>query len=108
MLRAILLSLIVFQIAAHAVFAKEPAKPGKAAAGTHAPKDAKPGSYEDWCEEHGVPESLDTRCDKSLIPAFKATGDWCKIHGLPLSQDLKCNPNLKIVRPAKVPAKGGK
>ena len=108
MLRAILLSLIVFQFAAPSVFAKEAAKPGKAAAGTHAPKDAKPGSYEDWCEEHGVPESLDTRCDKSLIPAFKATGDWCKIHGLPLSQDLKCNPKLKIVRPAKGPAKGGK
>ena len=55
-----------------------------------------------------MPESLDTRCDKSLIPAFKATGDWCKIHGLPLSQDLKCDPDLKIVRPVKVPAKGGK
>jgi hypothetical protein len=108
MLRAILLSLIVFQFAANSAFAKEPDKPGKAAAGIHASKDAKPGSYEDWCEEHGVPESLDTRCDKSLIPAFKATGDWCKIHGLPLSQDLKCNPNLKIVRPAKGTTKGGK
>jgi hypothetical protein len=108
MLRAILLSLIVFQFAAPSAFAKDPANPGKAAAAVHAPKDAKPGSYEDWCEEHGVPESLDTRCDKSLIPAFKATGDWCRIHGLPLSQDLKCNPNLKIVRPAKGAAKGGK
>ena len=108
MLRAILLSLIVFQFAAPSAFAKDSTKPGKATAGVHASKDAKPGSYEDWCEEHGVPESLDTRCDKSLIPAFKATGDWCKIHGLPLSQDLKCNPNLKIVRPAKGAAKGGK
>jgi hypothetical protein len=108
MLRAILLSLIVFQFATPSAFAKEAAKPGNASDGVHASKDAKPGSYEDWCEEHGVPESLDTRCDKSLIPAFKATGDWCRIHGLPLSQDLKCNPKLKIVRPAKVPAKGGK
>lgn len=108
MLRTIFLSLIVFPLAAYPAFATEQAKPGKAASGVHAPKDAKPGSYEDWCEEHGVPESLDTRCDKSLIPAFKATGDWCKIHGLPLSQDLKCNPNLKIVRPAKGAAKGGK
>ena len=108
MLRAILLSMIVFQFAAPSAFAKEAAKPVKAASGVHAPKDAKPGSYEDWCEEHGVPESLDTRCDKSLIPAFRATGDWCKIHGLPLSQDLKCNPTLKIVRPSKGAVKKGK
>jgi hypothetical protein len=67
----------------------------------HGSKSAKPGSYEDWCGEHGVPESMDTRCDKSLIPAFKATGDWCDKHGLPKSQDKKCNPNLKIVRPPK-------
>jgi hypothetical protein len=64
-------------------------------------KNAKPGSYWDWCEEHQVPESLDTRCNPALIPAFKATGDWCKKHGLPLSQDKKCNPNLEIVRPPK-------
>ena len=104
MLRAVLLSLIAFQFAANPAFAKEPAKPGKAAAGVHASKDARPGSYEDWCEEHGVPESLDTRCDKSLIPAFKATGDWDEKHGLPKSQCKKCNPKLKIVRPPK----GGK
>ena len=73
----------------------------KAKKDLHGPKGAKPGSYEDWCGEHGVPESLDTRCDKSLIPAFKATGDWCDKHGLPKSQDKKCNPNLKIVRPPK-------
>lgn len=64
-------------------------------------KNAEPGSYWDWCPEHQVPESLDTRCNPALIPAFKATGDWCKKHGLPLSQDKKCNPNVKIVRPPK-------
>ena len=67
----------------------------------HGAKDAKPGSYEDWCSEHGVPESQDTRCNKALIPAFKATGDWDAKHGLPKSQCKKCNPNLKIVRPPK-------
>jgi hypothetical protein len=67
----------------------------------HAPKDVVPGSHEDWCEEHQVPESQDTRCDPSLIPAFKATGDWCEEHGVPESQCLKCNPDLKIVRPPK-------
>lgn len=67
----------------------------------HGAKGAKPGSYEDWCGEHAVPESMDTRCDQSLIPAFKATGDWCDKHGLPESQCLKCNPKLKIIRPPK-------
>ena len=60
-----------------------------------------PGSYEDWCEEHGVPESACSRCDPSLIPAFKAVNDWDEEHGLPMSQCLKHNPNLKIVQPAK-------
>jgi len=59
------------------------------------------GSYEDWCDEHGVPETACTRCDASLVPAFKAVGDWDEEHGLPKSQCLKCNPNLKIVRPPK-------
>ncbi|MCC6551673.1 MAG: hypothetical protein IT372_01460 [Polyangiaceae bacterium] len=67
----------------------------------HAPKDAKPGSHEDWCEEHQVPESQCTRCDPKLAAAFKATGDWCAEHGLPESQCTKCNPGLKITRPPK-------
>jgi hypothetical protein len=74
--------------------------PSAAPAGKgHAPTDVKPGSYDDWCAEHAVPESQCTRCDPALTPAFKATGDWCAEHGLPESQCLKCNPNLKIVRP---------
>ncbi|CAN92894.1 hypothetical protein predicted by Glimmer/Critica [Sorangium cellulosum So ce56] len=77
--------------------APEPAQ-AKAA---HAPADVKPGSHEDWCGEHQVPESQCTRCNADLIPAFKATGDWCAEHGLPESQCLKCNPDLKIVRPPK-------
>ena len=60
-----------------------------------------PGSYEDWCQEHGVPETACTRCDPSLVPAFRAVGDWDQEHGLPQSQCLKCNPNLKIERPPK-------
>ncbi len=68
---------------------------------THAAAGVEPGSHEDWCGEHQVPESLCTRCNASLTPAFKATGDWCKEHGLPESQCLVCNPELKIVRPPK-------
>ena len=67
----------------------------------HADKDVVPGSHEDWCDEHQVPESQCTRCDQKLAAAFKATGDWCVEHNLPESQCLKCNPDLKIVRPAK-------
>ena len=65
----------------------------------HAPSGVRPGSHEDWCGEHKVPESLCTRCNPSLIPAFKATGDWCNEHNRPESQCLICNPNLKIERP---------
>lgn len=60
-----------------------------------------PGSHEDWCDEHQVQETMCTRCDPSLIPAFKAAGDWDEKHGLPKSQCLKCDPTLKIVRPPK-------
>lgn len=75
------------------------------ASATHASAKVVPGSYEDWCGEHQVPESACTRCDASLIPAFKATNDWCEEHGLPESQCLACNPNLKIVRPPKLEGK---
>lgn len=67
----------------------------------HADASVKPGSYEDWCEEHGVPESMCTRCNAELVAAFKATGDWCEEHGLPESQCLQCNPKLVIIRPPK-------
>ena len=72
-----------------------------AAAPAHAAAGVQPGSYEDWCGEHGVPESQCTRCNASLIPAFQATNDWCAEHGLPESQCLLCNPDLRIERPAK-------
>jgi len=65
----------------------------------HAATGVVPGSHEDWCGEHAVPESQCTRCDPGLVAAFKATGDWCEEHGVPESQCLKCNPDLKIVRP---------
>lgn len=69
--------------------------------GAHAAANVKPGSYEDWCGEHQVPESQCTRCNPDLIPAFKATNDWCAEHNLPESQCLKCNPGITIKRPPK-------
>jgi hypothetical protein len=71
------------------------------AASHHAPEGVQPGSHEDWCGEHAVPESQCSRCNPSLIPAFQASGDWCGEHALPESQCLACNPNLRIERPAK-------
>ena len=81
--------------AAPATQATPPAGTGHAAAGVV------PGSYEDWCEEHQVPETQCTRCDPSLIPAFQAANDWDAAHGLPMSQCTIHDPNLKIVRPPK-------
>lgn len=49
----------------------------------------------DWCREHGVPESVCTRCNTALIADFKKKGDWCKEHDLPESQCLICHPDLK-------------
>ena len=83
---------------------KAPAPPSPAGGGAgadHAPTGVAPGSYEDWCAEHEVPESLCTRCDPSLIAAFQAAHDWCDEHGLPESQCRTCNPSLQIVRPPK-------
>lgn len=67
----------------------------------HAEAGVVPGSYEDWCSEHEVPETQCTRCNPALIPAFQAAGDWDADHGLPMSQCKIHNPNLKIVRPPK-------
>lgn len=60
-----------------------------------------PGSHEDWCDEHHVPESQCTKCNPDLVPAFKASGDWCKEHDVPESQCTKCDPKRKAVRPPK-------
>ena len=49
----------------------------------------------DWCKEHGVPESICSRCNEALVAGFKAKGDWCKEHDLPESQCFACNPELE-------------
>ncbi|GMV17562.1 MAG: hypothetical protein IPM35_01435 [Myxococcales bacterium] len=77
------------------------AAPAPSTSPQHAQAGAKPGSHEDWCTEHDVPESQCTLCNPSLSAAFKATGDWCAEHGLPESHCRKCHPDLKLVRPPK-------
>lgn len=93
-----LLAALTFGAAPLALCAEE-AKDG------HAHAKVEPGSHEDWCDEHQVPESMCTRCNPELISAFKATNDWCSEHGLPESQCKLCNPNLKIERPPRKDAK---
>ncbi len=81
---------------------REAAEPAPPPTGEdHATVAVVPGSYEDWCDEHQVPETQCTRCDPSLIPAFQVASDWDAEHGLPMSQCSIHNPNLKIVRPPK-------
>jgi cobalt-zinc-cadmium efflux system membrane fusion protein len=57
-----------------------------------------------WCSEHGVPESVCTRCNSGLIAGFKTANDWCGEHGLPESQCTICNPQVRekwaAMRPA--------
>jgi cobalt-zinc-cadmium efflux system membrane fusion protein len=36
---------------------------------------------DDWCSEHGVPESQCVECNPALLPRSKAFG-WCKLHGI--------------------------
>ncbi|NOT30886.1 MAG: hypothetical protein HOP15_10610 [Planctomycetes bacterium] len=67
----------------------------------HAEPGVTPGSHADWCAEHEIAESKCTRCDPSLVAAFKATHDWCAEHGLPESHCVQCDPRRKSVRPPK-------
>ena len=62
----------------------------------------------DWCPEHGVPESVCTRCNASLEAGFKAKGDWCEEHKLPDSQCVAHHPELKAKFVADYKAKYGK
>ncbi len=56
-----------------------------------------------WCAGHGVPESVCTRCDASLIARFKEAGDWCGGHDLPESQCTICNPEVRELWAAYAP-----
>ncbi|MEZ4437402.1 MAG: efflux RND transporter periplasmic adaptor subunit [bacterium] len=65
------------------------AAPAAALAAPTRPAVADPA---DWCAGHALPESMCTKCNPSLIPAFQAAGDWCPEHGLPESVCPLCNP----------------
>lgn len=54
--------------------------------------DSRVGDPNDWCQEHGLPESKCTICNPELKAGFQESGDWCGGHGLPESVCPKCNP----------------
>lgn len=100
-IRALFVSLSLFSLLSLSACNQDGAAPAGSGAEKHAAEGVKPGSHEDWCGEHEVPESQCTKCNPSLAAAFKASNDWCVEHDLPESHCRKCNPNLKIERPAK-------
>lgn len=69
------------------------AGPGIASLGPET-SPVKPVLDKGWCGGHGVPESVCTRCDLSLVSTFKAAGDWCEQHDLPRSQCAQCAPEV--------------
>ena len=56
------------------------------------------------CGGHGVPEAFCTRCNSSLVVAFKKVGDWCAEHKLPESQCTICNPGVQGSGEALIPS----
>lgn len=56
---------------------------------------------EDWCAEHGVPESICIACNAELMPKDQLYG-WCEVHGVhecplenPEVAQLKVTPEIK-------------
>lgn len=46
---------------------------------------------DDWCHEHGVPESTCVECNAELLPRGPVYG-WCKVHGI--SECPLCHPEV--------------
>lgn len=80
---------------------------GSSGSGGPASSPVKPTLDQGWCGGHGVPESVCTRCNASLIPTFKQAGDWCDEHGLPETQCTICNPAVEAEWARLNPSKAG-
>ncbi len=50
----------------------------------------------DWCDEHGVPESMCVECNPTLLSKQKAFG-WCKLHGI--HECPLCHPEVAEIDP---------
>jgi hypothetical protein len=86
-----------------------PDTPKKDEAKTSTPADNTETKCEGWwCNEHGVPEEVCTRCQPKLVAQFKKDGDWCSKHDRPDSQCFICHPELKAKFAALYEEKEGK
>lgn len=90
MRRLLILVTLLLLAAAFGCGKKEAAKAPEAAkqAAAEPKKEAEAG----LCKEHGVLESLCTKCNPKLAPIFQAKGDWCAEHGFPESVCPTCHP----------------
>ncbi len=50
------------------------------------------GEKEDWCTEHGVPDSRCIKCHPELVGA--SAKDWCPEHGVAESKCTICHPEI--------------
>jgi len=64
---------------------------------------AEPAERDDWCAEHGVPESQCVECNADLLPRGPQYG-WCREHGV--SNCPLCHPDVAELKetPAVSPA----
>ena len=46
---------------------------------------------DDWCDEHGIPESICVECSKGAMPRGKEHG-WCREHGI--HECPLCHPEI--------------
>ena len=53
------------------------------------------GQADDWCDEHGVPDSKCVECHPELLPPSKDYG-WCKAHGV--ANCPLCHPDVGQLR----------
>jgi hypothetical protein len=103
--------LFVFVVAAFFASCSDASKAPSAPASTKSEPVKAPlvhkAEIADWCPEHGVPESVCTRCNGKLVADFQAKGDWCKEHSMPESQCIACHPELEAKLKALAPKPGG-
>lgn len=80
-----LLTIAVFVVACSRAETAEPtAKP--------AASSKKAAQSAGLCKEHGVLETVCTKCKPALAAVFQAKGDWCAEHGFPESFCPLCHP----------------
>ena len=71
--------------------------------GTISDLSVAPSAGAAFCD-HRVPADVCTRHNPHLVPRFKEVNDWCVEHGIPESQCLECHPDLSFEPLPELPA----